>query len=191
MLAFFFIFFIGDRMRRFYSFINRLLITGLFTIICLIGFRKSSSFKGYFFDNFLSYNFSFASINDLYRRYFGDIFPFSSFFERTSTVFNESSLEYYDFHDYLDGVSLSVGDDYMVPVIFDGLVVFVGDKEGYGKTVIIQDSNGIDVWYSNLSNVSVKLYEYLSSGSFVGSCNNDLYLVFKKDGRVLDFKEFI
>ena len=178
-------------MKRLYGFVNRLLITGLFTIVCLIGFRKSVSFKEYFFDNFLSYNFSFASVNDLYRKYFGGVFPFGDLFNRTSAVFSESSLEYDGYSDYLDGVSLSVGDDYMVPVISDGLVVFVGDKEGYGNTVIVQGSNGVDVWYSNLSNVSVKLYEYLSSNSIVGSCSGNLYLVFKKDGKVLDFKKYI
>ena len=51
---------------------------------------------------------------------------------------------------YKDGVSLSVTDDYLVPSQLGGIVVFVGEKEGYGKTVVVQQYNGIDLWYGNI-----------------------------------------
>ena len=147
--------------------------------------------KQSFYDNFLSYNFDFAFINDLYKEHFGGVLPFSNLFSSTATVFNENSLVYSEASSYLDGVSLSVGEDYLVPLIDSGLVVFVGDKDGYGKTVIVQQSNGIDVWYSNLNSIDISLYEYVSKGSFIGNCSDNLYLVFKKDGNVLDYKKYI
>lgn len=171
-------------------FLNKILITGLITIVSLILFKKNASFKKYFNDNVLSVNFNFASINSLYTKYFGGTLPFKKIIPDPVLVFNEK-LSYNDVSDYLDGVSLGVSDDYLVPSIGDGLVVFIGEKEGYGNTVIIEGSDGVDIWYSNMNDISVSLYEYVSDGSFIGNCSNNLYLVFKKDGKVLDYKKYI
>lgn len=177
-------------MGRFYGFISRCLVTGICVIILLICFKKNSSFKSSFFDKFLSTDFNFSYVNNLYKEYFGSPMPFGDFLSKSEPVFNEK-ISYDSYEPYLEGVSLNVGTDYMVHVINSGLVVFIGDKESYGNTIIIKDSNGVDTWYSNLSNVSVKLYEYVGSGDIIGGCSNNLYLVFKKDGNVLDFKKFI
>ena len=170
--------------------LNRFLITALVTVLCLITLKRDEAIKSFFYNKVLSVNFNFAYINNLYNEYFGGSLPFSNVFEETSTVFNES-LSYNSFSDYLDGVSLDVGSNYLVPVLDTGLIVFVGEKEGYGNTIIVQQVNGIDVWYSNMSNISVSMYEYVSKGSFIGSCENNLYLVFKKDGNILDYKRYI
>ena len=70
--------------------------------------------------------------------------------------------------------------------------MFIGKKEGYGNTLIVQQANGIDCWYGNIKNLSVKLYDYVEKGSALGEVeNNLLYLVFKKDGAVLDYKNYI
>lgn len=175
---------------RIYSFISRCLITGICVIALLICFKKNSSFKSSFYDRFLSIDFNFSYVNALYKEYFGSPIPFSDLLSKTEPVFNEK-ISYEGYENYLDGVSLNVSSNYMVPVINSGLVVFIGDKESYGKTVIVKDSDGVDTWYSNLTNVSVKLYEYVNSGDIIGGCSNNLYLVFKKDGNVLDFKKFI
>ena len=175
-------------MGRLSGFISRCLITGICVIGLLICFRKSSSFKSSFFKEFLSTDFNFSYVNDLYKKYFGSPIPFSNLIS-TEPVFNES-IVYDGYQEYLDGVSLNVSNNYMVPVINNGLVVFIGEKEGYGNTVIIKDSNGVDTWYSNLNSVGVKMYEYVNGG-IIGECSNNLYLVFKKDGNVLDFKKYI
>ena len=171
-------------------FLNRFLVTSLITIICLIGFKRISSFKEFFYDKVLSINFNFAYINNLYSKYFGGTLPFSSIIPKTEPVFNEK-LSYDGADKYLDGVSLSVSNDYLVPSINSGLVVFIGEKEGYGNTLIIEGADGVSVWYSNLNDISVSMYQYISEGSFIGGCSNNLYLVFKKDGNVLDYKEYI
>lgn len=178
------------RFSLFDRFINRFLITCLFTIICLICLKGNVFFKQYFYDHVISDNFDFAYVNSLYSKYFGGSIPFSGFFNETKMVFNEG-LVYDNFSDYNDGVSLSVSDNYLVPVLDTGLVVFVGEKEGYGNTVIVEQSNGIDVWYSNLDKINVNIYEYVSKDSFIGECSNNLYLVFKKDGNILDYRKYI
>lgn len=180
----------GKNSSFFSKVLNKVLITGLITIVCMIFFKSNSSFKSFFYDKVLGVNFNFAYINNLYEKYFGGALPFSDVFESTSTVFNDT-LVYSDLSDYLDGVSLSVNENYLVPSLDSGLVVFIGDKDEYGKTVIVETASGVDVWYSNMSNISVDMYEYISKGSFLGSCDNNLYLVFKKDGNVLDYRKYI
>jgi len=170
--------------------LNRVLITGVLTISCMIFIKRDSSFKDFFYDKVIGVNFDFAYVNSVYHKYFGGVLPFSDLFNSTEPVFNES-LVYSDSVNYLDGVSLTVKDDYLVPSIDSGLVIFVGEKEGYGNTVIIQGINGVDVWYGNLNNIDVSLYEYVSKGVIVGGCSNNLYMVFKKDGNVLDYQKYI
>lgn len=174
--------------RKIYGFLNRLLITCLLTVLCLILFKKNSSFKESFYNKFFSDNFDFAYVNNLYIKYFRSKLPFNNVF--SEPVFNEK-LVYDSANSYLDGVSLNVSFDYSVPSVDSGLVIFVGQKEGYGKTVIIENKDGIDIWYSNLNSVNVKLYSYVSEGSIIGNCSDLLYLVFKKDGNVLDYKKYI
>ena len=153
-------------------------------------FKKNSSFKSFFNDKVLSDNFDFAYVNSLYSKYFGGVLPFSDIIPSIQPVFSEK-LSYDGYDDYLDGVSLNVTGNYMVPSIADGLVVFIGYKEGYGNTLILEDSNGVDIWYSNMNDISVSMYQYINRGSFIGNCSNRLYLVFKKDGNVLDYKKYI
>ena len=51
--------------------------------------------------------------------------------------------------------------------------------------------DGVDEWYGNIENVNVKLYDYVSKGELLGDCNNYLYLVYKKDGKVLNYEEYL
>lgn len=174
-----------------YCLLNKVLITGLFTIITLIMLKKNNNFKNWFYKNVFENNFSFASVNSLYNKYFGGTLPFSNVFsDNISMVYNEK-IVYSHSEIYLEGVKLFVSSNYFVPLLEDGLVVYVGDKEEYGNTVIVQQSDGVNVWYSNISNVGVKLYDYVSKGTVLGECNDYFYLVFKKDGKSLDYKKFI
>ena len=124
-----------------------------------------------------------------YEKYFGKPIPIDNLIKE-EMVFNEK-LVYSSKESYKDGVSLSVTDDYLVPSQLGGIVVFVGEKEGYGKTVVVQQYNGIDLWYGNMENINVELYDYIEKGSLIGSVNKKLYLVYKKNGKVLDYNEQI
>lgn len=141
--------------------------------------------------NFITSNISFAKINNYFKKTFGDIIPFESLVkEDVTSVFNET-LVYDEENIYKDGVKLTVGSNYLVPILESGIVVFKGEKEDYGNTVIIEQIDGVDVLYGNLDSVSVDIYDYVNKGEFLGEVNNDLYLTFSKDGKYLDYKEYI
>ena len=170
-------------------FISKVLITIILVLIVLIGFKKSTSFKDTIYKNVYDKNISFSYLNTLYNKYLGSIIPFKLDIGITP-VFNET-LKYSKISPYLDGVKLDVFNNYLIPAINDGIVVFVGEKEGYGNTIILLGSDNIEVWYGNISN-NVKLYDYVSKGSYIGDTLNDnLYLVFKRDGEILNYEEYL
>lgn len=172
--------------------ITKLLITIIITLIFLIILKKNVSFRDKFYKFVYETNIDFAQINSWYKKNFGSSLPFKDLVkEDVKTVFNEN-LTYKEKHKYLDGVKLTVDNSYLLPSKESGIVVFIGEKEGYGKTIIIDGSDGIEVWYGNLDKVNVKMYDFIEKGEYLGEVKgNNLYMVFKKNGEVLDYNEYI
>ncbi len=168
----------------------KFLILVILTIAIIICLKNNNIFKTKFYKYVYEDNISFAKINNWYKSKFGSSLPFSNYFEETTPVFNEQ-LQYSNSSIYKNGVSLTVGYDYLIPALDSGIVIFIGEKEGYGKTVIVQQEDGTDVWYSNLKEINLQLYDYIKEGSLIGVVDNNLYLVFIKDGEVVDYQEYI
>ena len=176
---------------RLFSFVLRIMVLSIMFLGALIYTKLSTNNKQLFYDVVFKDNISFAPINNLYNKYLGGILPFKDIVKDNKPVFKEK-LAYSESNIYKDGVALSVTKQYLVPAINSGIVVFVGDKDDYGKTVIIQQVNGVDAWYGNVTNLNVKMYDYVEGGSLLGETISDkLYLVFKKDGKVLDYKNYL
>lgn len=172
--------------------VSKICICTIIVLVIMILSKSSSIFKDKFYKVVLEKNISFATINEKYKELFGSSIPFENLFNKNNqTVFN-SKIEYEQANKYKDGVKLTVAKNYLVPTLKNGLVIFIGDKEEYGKTVIIQQEDGVDVWYSNLDNISVKMYDYINSGEYLGEVLDDyFYLIFKKDGEILNYQEYI
>lgn len=168
-------------------YLTKLCITMIITLVILILIKSSTNFKNIFYEKVYNTNFSFDKLNMLYTKYVGD-FDVLDKYVKSKAVFNETLL-YEKKEEYKEGVKLTVEDNYLVPINESGIVVFIGEKENYGNTVIIQRIDGIDEWYGNISNVNVKLYDYVKKGELLGEANNTLYLVYKKQGKTLKYEE--
>ena len=168
------------------------MILGIITLITLIMLKSNMNLKSNFYKYVYQDNIKFATINNWYTSKFGSPIPFSNLLSSYETipVFNEQ-LSYTEASKYKDGVNLTVDYQYLIPSLDSGIVIFIGDKEGYVKTVIVQQENGIEVWYSNLEEINVKLYDYIKKGNLIGVANKNLYLVFIKNGEVMDYKKYI
>lgn len=173
-------------------YLSKICICAILVLVTLILVKSNSFFKNELYKNVYEKNISFAHINEIYEKYAGSSLPFKDYFiNKEQTVFEEK-LTYNNSDAYLDGVKLSVGNEYLIPILEDGLVIFIGEKEGYGNTVIVGQSNGIDVWYSNIDNIAISLYDYVDKGELLGNAKEDyFYLVFKKDGQVLNYEDYI
>lgn len=174
-----------------YRMITKILICLIIFVSVLIAIKVKPDLKEGIQKFVYEDQFSFAYVNNLYKKYFGNILPFENIVPSDNSVFNEK-LEYSEANLYKDGVALSVTSNYLTPVLESGIVVFIGEKENYGNTIIVQQINGVDVWYGNVAQGDLKLYDYIEKGSLLGEVvDNKLYLVFQKEGKFLDYKEYL
>jgi len=171
------------------SFLNKVMVCTVILLVGLIVLKKNPEVKEYVSKKVFNDNFSFAYIKKKYNEYFGDLLP--SINGDTVGVFNEK-LVYKNKKAYLDGYLLEVDTNYLVPIIETGIVVYTGEKEGYGNVIIVEQVDGFNVWYGNVLNSNVKLYDYVTKGDFLGETkDNNLYLVLEKDGEYLDIENIL
>lgn len=172
--------------------LNHVLISGILLLICLCTIKINPDFKSYVDEKVYHSNFSFAKINNTYEKYFGSIFPIKNITPNdTEAVFDEK-LVYSMQEPYKDGVKLTVSTNYLVPVVESGIVVFIGNKDNYGKTIIIQQVNGIDLWYVGVENSNLKIYDYVEKGSLLGeTISNEMFLFYQKAGEFLNYQEYL
>ena len=132
----------------------------------------------------------FTQINNWYQEKLGNILPNTK--DNSELVFGNSDLKTASYEEYLNGVKFSLTKSSPVTLLNGGIVVFIGDEEGYDKTVIIQGNDGIDYWYGGLTNININLYDYLEKDTLIGECANDyLYLVLQKGQEYLKYDEYI
>lgn len=173
--------------------LSKELIKLLLAVVITLGVLIMSKSSKYLDKNIKKYvfesTFDFSKYMNKYSKYFTEFIPFENIF-KTDTVFNEE-LKFSSTSKYLDGIKLTVSDDYLVPAIESGLVVFIGEKENYGNVVIVQQVNGIDTWYGGVDNIAVDLYDYVEKGSLIGEAKEDfLYLVLEKEGNYINYEEY-
>lgn len=152
--------------------------------------KSDIEYKDIIYNNIYKNNLSFTSFKNFYNKYLGGI----SFIDKmvdTREVFN-SKLEYKNVSKFYDGASLEVSNNYLVPVIETGIVVYIGNKDNYGNSIVIQGMDEVEITYGNISNSSLKLYDYIEKGELLGEVNgNNLYLVYSKDGNNLDYEKYL
>ena len=167
------------------KYINKILITIIITLILLIAFKVNVNFKSVFNKYVYNTYLPFSDIKKVYDEYF-----LGKDNKEVVSVFNEK-INYSDLNMYEDGVKLTVKKNEFINALESGVVVYVGDKDKYGNTVIVQQVNGVDVFYGNIKS-NVKMYDYIEKGSLIGeSLNNNIYLVFQKEGKFVPYKEYL
>lgn len=172
-------------------FITRILLTVLLFLVGMIIVKQNPKNKILIQENIYENSLKFTKTKELYNKYFGNILDVDKLMYEEVPVFNEK-INYKDKHVYKDGVALTVSNKYMVPTLESGIVIYIGEKEGYGQTIILEQTDGIDVFYANIEPTNIKLYDYIEKGDYLGETkSNKLYLVFQKDGQVLDYKKYI
>ena len=170
--------------------LRSLTVIVLFLTLAILS-KSNPIYKDKIVSNLYEKNISFTKKKKLYTKYLGGIIPLEKVENNIVQVFNEE-LEYQNESIFHDGVKLEVTNNYLVPIIEEGMVVFVGEKEHYGNVIIIEGIDGVEIWYGNMETSSIKLYDYVEKGTYLGTTkDNILYLVYSKDGQYLDYKEYL
>ncbi|GGE42715.1 stage IV sporulation protein FA [Pullulanibacillus camelliae] len=71
------------------------------------------------------------------------------------------------------GITVEAAANAEVKAIDSGLVIFVGNKAGIGKTVVIQHKDGKESWYGKLRNVDVKQYDNVKKDQKLGTVTTE------------------
>ena len=177
------------------KYIRNLILRVLTAIVIFLSLaiisKSSKTYKDLIISNIYEKNISLVKIKKLYDKYLGGIEPLDKVIDKEISVFNEE-LSYTEESIYHDGVKLKVNNNYLVPVITEGMVIFVGEKENYGNVIIIEGIDDVDIWYGNMEKTTVKLYDYVTAGSYLGTVKDEyLYLAYQKDGKFLNYKEYL
>ena len=170
--------------------LSRILITIIFVLGSIIYTNINSDNKKLYKKYVLENSLSFTKINNLYNDLFGEIDFIKKNKDNSKPVFN--NISYTNIENYKNGIKLNVSPNETISVITSGIVVYIGEKEELGNTIIIQGNDGVDIWYSNLTDTNIKVYDYIESGTILGTSNsNEVYLTLLKDGKYMNYEEYI
>ena len=173
-------------MKRLFNFLLCTIMFLIMGIICKSNYIYRNIIHYYLYED----SFNFNSIYSFYNKYLGGISFYDNDRERTKIVFDEQ-IKYKSIVNYYDGIKLSVENNYLVPSLKKGIVSFMGMKDKYGYVIIIKTDNNINIWYGNICNSNLKMYDYINKGEYIGeSCSNYIYIVYEKEGKYLDGRKY-
>ena len=181
---------INIKSKYFKYLITRILISVIVLISTLIYIKIDNRNKLYVKDYVFTDNIEFTKINNWYQNNIGKIIPQTK--TTSEMVFSTDDIKKNNYEKYLDGVKIDDNKGNPVSTLYGGIVVFIGKKEGYNNTLIIQGNDGIDYWYGNITNINVNLYDYLEKDTIIGEAKDDyIYLVLESNGKYLDYDEYL
>lgn len=161
------------------------ILSKLFTIIIFIMLvvtisNYSPGFKNFIIDDVLNSTYDFSKVNKLINN-------FTTVFKNDNTA-KVSFVENKTHEKYLDGVKYIIGENEEIKLKSSGIVTYIGKKDGYNNTIIVQQSDGYYAWYGNVKE-SVKLYDYIEAGETIGTSSDEYYYVLFKDDKPVDLNE--
>ena len=173
------------------KFISKFLIIYIFFLIVGIVCKLNINFKEKIHYYLYEDNFAYLEFRKFYDMYFGNVLPFKKSSLNVVPVFDDK-IKYNYIQDYFDGCELSVDTDYLVPVLSDGVVTYIGEKENYGNVIIVTTNDDVNIWYGNMSTFNFKLYDTIKKGEIIGQVLGDsLYIVVSSGNNYLDYHKYL
>lgn len=169
------------------NFISKFLLAIIFFLSSIIFTNINDKNLLLYKEYVLTESLPFTKIKGWYEELFGEVLPKDD----NNKMVIKGHLVYKNIENYKDGEVLTLTTNTLINSLQSGIVVYCGEKDDYKNTVIIQGIDGVDIWYGNLTNVPVKLYDYVEKDKLIGETNSDLlYLVIKKDNNFLKYEDY-
>ncbi len=167
---------------------SKVLLSIIFVLASTIYIKLSDQNKEFFKTHLFENNLAFTQVNSWYHNTFGNILP-SVQEPNVSYVGNMNEIETKE--RYLDGYKITTQKNTPITAISGGLFIYMGEKEGYENTYIIQGVDGVDIWYGNITDTDLKLYDYVDAGTILGVSEDDYYyIVMESGGKYLTYEEY-
>lgn len=130
-------------------------------------------------------NFQFATVINWYEEQFGQTFALlpkkqtEESVEEAQPSLPATGKVLQAFEQDGQKISIETNMGEKVEAANGGVVEFIGEKPGFGQTVIIQHADQSQSWYGNLAEIDVKAYDYVEKSAEVGEAAT------KEDGKGL------
>lgn len=184
-----------EKESNFKSFLFKILIKSLLVIVLflssLIYIKQSDKNKDKFEKIVYNNSLSFAKIYNVYQKYLGDVIPFKNIYKDNTKVVSSDKLTYSNIKKENNGYILDVSNMYSIGSLNSGIIIKIEENDTYKTMITIQNEEGLNITYGLLSDLNVKLYDYVEQGEILGVANKKLYLIFKKDDKYLSYEEYL
>lgn len=155
---------------------NKLFTVVIFTIVVITISNFSPKFKDFLINDVLNNSMDFSFMNKITST-FTDVFENGE----TENVSFEPEVKK---EKYKDGIKYYMEYTDEVKLHDSGIVTFLGEKDGL-NTIMIQQSNGYYAMYANIK-PTVKLYDYVSKNTVIGTSEDYYYFALYKDDKPVD-----
>lgn len=156
--------------------INKLIISLVLLSILFILLKQNPLLKYSILDDSLSFN----TINQYLGKYI-----VKTAIEPVNNINNTLNYTKYN-----DGIKVFLSHN-QVEAYDSGVVVYLGDINDYNDCIVIQGFNDIDLWYCNLTNYDVTMYEYIKKNTIIGRTNHELILIGKSNGQFYNLEKLM
>ena len=163
-------------------------------ILLLVGLivTRNTTWKNEVYKYIYQDNISFKQLEAAYEKYFGKLLPTKEEEKDKDEVVVAEKMEYEKQEEIENGVRLIVKKDSVITAVESGLVIFVGEKEGYGTTLVLEQVDGVEAWYVGVDTKDLKIYDYVEKASIIGTSKEEkVDFYFKKNGEVIDYKNYV
>lgn len=171
--------------------LSKFLLSIIFLMVSIILIKSNSNIKNFYQEDILTKQINFTKFNDFYTKYFGNILPDYIVPSIPTQMASNTEFDYNNGTPYLNGTKLETTENYPVPIITSGIIVFLGEKDSLGPTCIVQGIDGIDIWYSHIDTSSLNLYDYVTEGKILAPTeSNYFYLTIDSNGNYLTYDTY-
>lgn len=166
--------------------VTKFFLSIIFIISSLIFVKISDENSELYKEYILTNSMSFTTFNSLYETYFGSVAP-----SINTDEFVFSSDLTYTAIEVLDDKEIISMSSSVVTALTGGIVVYIGEKDDFGYTVIVQGNDGNNIWYGNLENTSPTLYDYIEEGEIIGEAvDKSLYISIKNGDEIISYETY-
>lgn len=165
------------------KYFTKILICICITLSILIANKSSDSIKKLINKYIMTDTFNFMAFNNWYTKIIKFKNPKVQLV--SSEMFNYIRKEKINNYEKYE-----IEKETVINSLTSGIVIYVGSKDNLGNTVIIQGSDGFDIWYSNIENINVSLYDYIDAKTIIGEASNYIYLTITKDNKYFTYEEY-
>ncbi len=183
---------INPKVQKYLSnLLSKFLLSIIFLMVSIILIKSNSNIKNFYQEDILTKQINFTKFNDFYTKYFGNILPDYTVPSVPTQMASNTEFDYNNGTPYLNGTKLETTENYPVPIITSGIIVFLGEKDSLGPTCIVQGIDGIDIWYSHIDTSSLNLYDYVTEGKILAPTeSNYFYLTIDSNGNYLTYDTY-